>query len=739
MKVKEIVLLGFMMNVIIVSSWVVYADRVPDSFFVKHDGSQNCLIVVGEYADAKDIIEASRLATVIGGLSRRETVVPVVEEVGVSYTDVPAGTCIVVTPSELDTLWYFDDFGVYGNGNDRYDVWETHEEIQLYIEDIPAYDPLLGVYRGNGFLDFSTILRIDNVRAPPYIVVDSYSEGGQGQHITGLHYQEEWSYLIVDPFFVYYGYLPEISLFGTVYTVVYIDTSLLITGEPHLEYVYLYEDQPFQAGNYTITVKDVDVDHNKVYLQVHGPGVWEAFWMVLDPLHGFSPDVQEMGADEVITIDYNDDGIIDHVEKTLVGESELDVWGHSLFMYSRVQYGIADLVIDGIKTFIGEGVGAYLGVYWVDNVIVWPERTCCDPFVVYPQAYDFQIRPESVVVQASQDAYVDQTAPLLNFGGLPFLSVKSFLNANTRSFVKFDMPGLPLKAVVSKAVLRLIPLNMTGRVYEVSRVTGSWSEGGITWWNQPGGVVTGTQANNLMEWDVTGDVQAFYAGTPNYGWRVSDQSENAGVLNEIRFGSRESFLRPQLIIEYTFDCNYVAETIPHVQNWIQTFYDDVTNDGIVDAVYEIDITLCEPIPTLCSPLFFEGPNYYYFVDFWNTSFEDGVDFKVYQTERVGTYTMEEVTISPWKLICLDSEITEADAEYNWILIGGMYVNVWVKALVDLQMMPDDHAPVDWFVKEGGYKMYSDPFGYRNSILVVAGRTARDTQQAIQLLIEDITS
>ncbi|KYK28178.1 MAG: hypothetical protein AYK19_00155 [Theionarchaea archaeon DG-70-1] len=351
------------------------------------------MIVVGEKADATDIVEASRLAAVIGELSSRETKIPVVEEVSVVYEDVPPGTCIVVTPLELPTLWYFDDFGVYGNGNERFELWETHEEIQLYIEDIPEFDPLVGLYRGDGWLDFSTIYRIDNVRSPPYIAVDSYTESGKGKHITGFHYQDRVNYLIVDPYFVYYGYLPEISLFGEVYTVVYIDTSVLITGEPYLDYVYVYEEQSFKAGDYTITLQDVDVDHNKAHLRVDGTGVKEEFWMVLDPLHGFSPSIQQMGADEVISIDYNNDGIIDYFEKVLAGESELDVWGHSL------SHGIADLVIDGIKIFIGEDIGVYLGVYWVEDVITWSETTCCDPFVKYPQFYDFQIRPDVVSVR----------------------------------------------------------------------------------------------------------------------------------------------------------------------------------------------------------------------------------------------------------------------------------------------------------------------------------------------------
>ncbi len=515
-------------------------ESIPNLFFVDSNGHQNCLIVVGEQAAASDIIEASQLAIAIGQLFSQKKEIPVVEEVSVAYEDVPPDTCIVVTPLELPTLWYFDDFGVYGNGNDRFELWETHEEIQLHIEDIPEYDPLLGVFKGNGYLDFSTIYRIDNVRSPPYVWVDSYMEAAKGQYITGLHYQEKRSYGMVHPYFVYNGYIPEICLFDTVYEVIYIDSSVLITGTPHLEYVYLYENEPCRAGEFTISLLDVDADHNKCFLQVEGAGIREEFWMILDPLHGFSSNIQEMGS-EVVAVDFDNDGVVDYFDKATTGLSELDVWGHTLS-----GHGIADLVVDGIKTFIGEDIGVYLGVYWVEDAVVWREKTCCDPFVKYPQFYDFQIRPQIVAAKVSQDAYVDQGLPLANFGGLSSLSVRSFLNTNTRSFVQFDLPELPSEAIVQKATLRLVPITVPGaRTYDVSRVTSAWSETAITWANQPAAILTGTQLNNVMEWDVTTDVQAFYSGTPNYGWRISDQTENSVLPYEILFGSRESFSKPQ--------------------------------------------------------------------------------------------------------------------------------------------------------------------------------------------------
>ncbi|MBU7023437.1 MAG: DNRLRE domain-containing protein [Theionarchaea archaeon] len=726
---------GVLVILILSSQYVLNAsgyESIPHSFFVDLNGHQNCLIVVGEHADASDIIEASRLAVTIGELYSPKQEIPVVKEVDVTHDNVHPGACIVETPLQLSTLWWFDDYdsGVYGNGNTKFDPWETHEEIQLFIDDIKEVDPLLGVLVGNNYLDFSTIYRIDNVRCPPYVWVYSYVEGTRGEHITGFQNQQVRSYAIIDPYFVYRGYLPEVCIFGTTYKVVYISSSVLITGNPHLKYVYLYKDQPFRTEEFTISLLDVDVDHNKCYLSVQGSGVREEFWMVLDPLHGFSPDLQEMGSQEIVAYDIDGDGTVDYADKTETGLSELDVWGHNM------GGGAADLVIDGIKIFIGEDIGVYLGVYWVEDVVVWNEYNCCDPFVKYPQYYSFKIRPETVALQADEDSYADQGLPLQNFGGESFLSVRSSLGANARSFVKFRLPVLPEKAIISKATLQLIPLTDPGsRVYEVSRVTSPWDEASITWSTQPGSSLTGTQVNNIMQWDVTSDVVAFYGGTPNYGWRISDQTENSVVPYETQFGSRESSMKPRLILEYTFDCNHTIETIPHTLNWINTYYDDVNDDAIIDPVYEIDISLCTPIRTLCSPLFFEGPNYYYYVDFTDTYFGTGVDFRVYQTKKVGEYSAYTVVPEPWKLIRLESEITKKDAGYNWILVGGE--NSWVQKLVARNIKPDDNYPADWFEKEAGYKLYTDPFGFGNRILVVAGKTSADTQKAIRIFIEDM--
>ena len=50
-----------------------------------------------------------------------------------------------------------------------------------------------------------------------------------------------------------------------------------------------------------------------------------------------------------------------------------------------------------------------------------------------------------------------------------------------------------------------------------------------------------------ITWDVMADVQAFLAGTGNYGWIV--RKDKDGARGRIQFGSRETTTTPRLIIE----------------------------------------------------------------------------------------------------------------------------------------------------------------------------------------------
>ncbi len=104
----------------------------------------------------------------------------------------------------------------------------------------------------------------------------------------------------------------------------------------------------------------------------------------------------------------------------------------------------------------------------------------------------------------------------------------------------------------------LIAVGAQGRVHNVQRVTGAWTEAGVTWNNQPPVAVTVTDSVVIIagltcaSFTVTGDVQAWVDGAANYGWQLSDADENTNAA-ELRYGARENAnatILPRLQISY---------------------------------------------------------------------------------------------------------------------------------------------------------------------------------------------
>jgi hypothetical protein len=83
-------------------------------------------------------------------------------------------------------------------------------------------------------------------------------------------------------------------------------------------------------------------------------------------------------------------------------------------------------------------------------------------------------------------------------------------------------------------------------------VTGSWTETGVTWSNQPstnGTFAAATSGSGYRQWDVTTLVQAMVTG-PNNGFLIRDASEG-GSGREQQFHSREKGIdMPQLVITF---------------------------------------------------------------------------------------------------------------------------------------------------------------------------------------------
>ena len=175
------------------------------------------------------------------------------------------------------------------------------------------------------------------------------------------------------------------------------------------------------------------------------------------------------------------------------------------------------------------------------------------------------ISPTTCTLNAADaDSYVDGLSTGSNFGSATTLDVSSSLLGDRRTFVRFSLAScsIPGNALVTAASLRLVMYSApsASRTYDAHRVTASWTEGGVTWSNQPAAaasatssISTGTASNVTLAWTVTADVQAFVDGTTNNGWRIRDQTENAAIARTGQFRSAEygtAADRPMLEVTY---------------------------------------------------------------------------------------------------------------------------------------------------------------------------------------------
>ncbi len=155
------------------------------------------------------------------------------------------------------------------------------------------------------------------------------------------------------------------------------------------------------------------------------------------------------------------------------------------------------------------------------------------------------------------DSYVDQDNPTTNFDASNFLKVRpdddnfgTPVYGHHRTLVQFNVSsassgncietGAPLPAtstlwLASLQLYDFLP-PITSETQQVYRLSASWTEGTLTYNNQPT-VPGGTPPNTVVEttagtqsWDVTTEVKSFWNGSlTNYGWRIFSANESLGI------------------------------------------------------------------------------------------------------------------------------------------------------------------------------------------------------------------
>lgn len=171
-----------------------------------------------------------------------------------------------------------------------------------------------------------------------------------------------------------------------------------------------------------------------------------------------------------------------------------------------------------------------------------------------------RLRPggSTLTLTATADSYVQQSASTTNYGTDPELRLRDGVAHASgggwrETLVRFNPSSIPAGAMIASAVLRL----NTTLIYNANtdsgvrayRITGSWSETGVTYGNRPGHAAapesaTPVTSTGWKSWDVTNLVRSWLSGTQtNHGIKL--RAELGGWLS---FGSRESANRPQLLV-----------------------------------------------------------------------------------------------------------------------------------------------------------------------------------------------
>ena len=171
--------------------------------------------------------------------------------------------------------------------------------------------------------------------------------------------------------------------------------------------------------------------------------------------------------------------------------------------------------------------------------------------------------PGSVTVTPDADAAVSEENPTTALGGYGYLMVRSQkTNKDQRTLIRFPLPTTPSLCLVTAASLALRPLTAdTGRTLQAYQAATAWTEGAVTWNNQP--ATTGTAATvasgSAPVFDVLTQVTAMYSGT-NTGFVIRDSVEEANGGKSQWLASREAPPR----MEITFGDPPSAPAAPSV-------------------------------------------------------------------------------------------------------------------------------------------------------------------------------
>jgi hypothetical protein len=162
--------------------------------------------------------------------------------------------------------------------------------------------------------------------------------------------------------------------------------------------------------------------------------------------------------------------------------------------------------------------------------------------------------PGSVSYAAIADAMVDETVPTANTGAAKEIAVKYVVSKSRNSYLRFAVSGITGRTVTAvKLRLKESTLSSQGDTkFDVKKVTGSWTEAGVTWNTKPtvASTVYGSYTGGLLTDGQVLDIPintSLITGDGNYDLALIP---TAMPTNDSAFSSKEGSQAPQLVIEY---------------------------------------------------------------------------------------------------------------------------------------------------------------------------------------------
>jgi hypothetical protein len=204
-----------------------------------------------------------------------------------------------------------------------------------------------------------------------------------------------------------------------------------------------------------------------------------------------------------------------------------------------------------------------------------------DPARVYPVTLD-PVVTTPISVAAIDDAHVTASLPNSNFYNSYILKT-GYGGAIHRTYLKFLLPTLSASDMVIDATLAMSLINVGSLAqsnYQVNahKVTGTWTETGLTWNNKPAYnakiedyAVVGINPNpQAYQWNITSMVKEWYATGNNNGLILKDNNETTGYGYKEYYSADTNLAyqnyRPVIMITYVNNNGLESYWTYHSQN-----------------------------------------------------------------------------------------------------------------------------------------------------------------------------